>query len=239
MTEYKGKHTIEGEVDKFLVYVRGLIESGRVNPGNRLPSERQMAAESGVSRAKVRLGLERLELYGVLMTLPQSGSVLATHSREALTRQISDILDCKAYDFKSLVHARTMLESEAVRLCAMNHTKEDLVKLRQSLQEFIDYAETPLRDEKDFAFHSTIARCCHNPVIYSLQLMIDPDVLTFYRKLGACAMPPEGIIAEHSRILERIEERDPEGAVAELLKHFETITAFAEKHHAIVPMSRL
>lgn len=236
MTEYKGKKSIERELQCVFRYIRELIENEVVAPGERLPAERKIALESGVSRAKVRLALERMESYGVVMILPQSGSVLSNHSRPILSKQISNLEESRAYDFSSLVHVRTLLEAEAARLCAANRTPEELDALKAALQDFIDNAYTSLRDEKDMAFHSTIARCCHNPVIYSLLLMIGPDVLDYYHRLNACAMPPEGVIDDHRRIVEMISRGDPDGAEREIHNHFTAITEFAAQRREKIPM---
>ncbi|MBR3075468.1 MAG: FadR family transcriptional regulator [Bacteroidales bacterium] len=236
MTEYKGKKSIEKELQYVFQHIRHLIENQTVNPGERLPAERKIALETGVSRAKVRLALERLESYGVLSILPQSGSVLSNHSRSILVKQISNIEESKAYDFSSLVHVRTLLEVEAVRLCAVNHTAEELNEVKQALEDFIANAYTPLRDEKDMAFHTTIARCCHNTVMYSLLLLIGPDVLDYYHRLNACAMPPDGVIEDHKRIVEMIEQRNADGAEDEIRKHFTAITEFAANRSETIRM---
>lgn len=239
MTEYKGKRNIEEEVDIVIRHIKDLIENGEANPGDRLPAERKLSAETGVSRAKVRLALERLESYGVLMILPQSGSVLVQHPRTALVRQLSNILEGSNYDFNSLVQVRNLLEAESVRLCALNHNDADIAILERSVQDFIENAYSPARDEKDFAFHTTIARCSHNEVIYQLLLMITPHVLVFYRKLKACSSSPEGVIAEHRRILDCIKRGDAPAAVEALKQHFADITAFAASNKGEVPRMRL
>ena len=110
MREYKGKKSIEQEISSVICYLRELLEQGDVNPGERLPAERKISEDTGVSRAKVRLGLERLESYGVIKILPQSGSVLSHHSRTSLITQISSIFDGSSFDFNSLVQVRTLLE---------------------------------------------------------------------------------------------------------------------------------
>ena len=239
MTEYKGKKNIEKEVEHVIRHVRELLEAGEVTPGERLPAERKISADTGVSRAKVRLALERLESYGLVTILPQSGSVLSSQPRTALERQLSNIIESSNYDFNSLVQVRNLLETASVRLCAENHTPEDIAIMEKSMQDFVDNAYGPLRDEKDFAFHSTIARCCHNPVIYHLLLMITPDVLGFYRRLKACSSSPEGVIKEHSAILECIKNSDPDGAERALKQHFADITAFAAANKKEVPRFRL
>lgn len=227
MTEYKGKRNTEEEVIAVIKHICELVDTDQVVPGGRLPAERKISADTGVSRAKVRLALERLESYGVLEILPQSGSVLSPLSKTALIRQMTNIIEGVSFDFNSLVQVRNILEEAAVRFCAVNHTPEDVILMEQAYQDFVDHVHGPLRDEKDFAFHSTIARCCHNPVIYHLLLMIAPDVLHYYRSLKACTVSPETVSDEHRLILDRILASDPDGAEKALKDHLSAITEFA------------
>lgn len=227
MTEYKGKRNTEEEVIAVIKHICELVDTDQVVPGGRLPAERKISADTGVSRAKVRLALERLESYGVLEILPQSGSVLSPLSKTALIRQMTNIIEGVSFDFNSLVQVRNILEEAAVRFCAVNHTPEDVILMEQAYQDFVDHVHGPLRDEKDFAFHSTIARCCHNPVIYHLLLMIAPDVLHYYRSLKACTVSPETVSEEHRLILDRILASDPDGAQKALKDHFALISDFA------------
>lgn len=227
MTEYKGKRNTEEEVIAVIKHICELVDTDQVVPGGRLPAERKISADTGVSRAKVRLALERLESYGALMILPQSGSVLSPLSKTALIRQMTNIIEGVSFDFNSLVQVRNILEEAAVRFCAVNHTPEDVILMEQAYQDFVENVHGPLRDEKDFAFHSTIARCCHNPVIYHLLLMIAPDVLHYYRSLKACTVSPETVSEEHRLILDRILASDPNGAEKALKDHLSAITEFA------------
>ena len=174
--------THSSQVQTVLTYIRNQIDSGRLQPGDRLPAERRLAEQLGVGRAYVRTAFQKLEFYGIVKTYPQSGTVIAEHTAQVLEGLISDVLQIDGFDFYSLVHVRVLLEVEAVRLCALNRTEEDLAYIMESLADFERYAETDRRIEKDFAFHNAIARGGHNPVIASLLLVITPDVLDYYLK---------------------------------------------------------
>ncbi len=204
-----------------------LLDKGRVVPGERLPSERRLSELLGVSRANVRLALQKLEFYGIVKIFPQSGSVLADHSPSVIRNQIQDIVEIDCFDFHSLVTVRVLLESEAIRLCCAMRTDDDLRMLDNALQVFKDNMHSDLRDEKDFAFHMAIAKASHNPVIESLLLSITPDVLRFYRKYKVCAMLPEAIYEEHRDMLECIRRSDADGADKCLRRHFKSIEEFS------------
>ncbi|MBQ9311175.1 MAG: FadR family transcriptional regulator [Bacteroidales bacterium] len=233
------KRTSEDELRVVPEYVKHLLESGQCGPGQRLPAERKMAEELGISRPKVRLALEKLEFYGVLNILPQSGSVLANHSRAVLIRQISNLLEESCFDFASLVSVRTMLETKAIRLCAELRTEAEIVAIEAAHRDFVDNANGSRREEKDFAFHAAIAKASHNPVLYSLYLIVAPDVLAYYKQLNACSAPLDKVIEEHKAMLECIKAGDADAAEKELLNHFTDITEFASNISASVPRNRI
>lgn len=233
------KKSAGAEVETVIRHIQTLVSCGRLLPGDRLPAERKLSEDLGVSRAQVRLALERLAFYGVVRTFPQSGSVLSDHAPSVIVGQISNMLEVESFDFYSLVHVRYILETEAIRLCAANRTDEDLKAIRHAHQDFIQCAGSELRDEKDFAFHTAIAKASHNPVIASLLLVVTPQVLEYYRRLKACTIGPDMVISEHQKMLEYIEKKDPESAAACLRDHLTAIREFAAKHSGTLPRTRL
>ncbi|MEL6627817.1 MAG: GntR family transcriptional regulator, partial [Bacteroidota bacterium] len=68
---------IESPIDKIMNQIKGLITSGQLKPGDKLPPERQLAEKLGVGRSHVRDAIRKLEFYGILKTLPQSGTKVA------------------------------------------------------------------------------------------------------------------------------------------------------------------
>lgn len=219
-----------------------MLEAGRLLPGDRLPAERKLAQDVKVSRAHVRAALQKLEFYGIVKTWPQSGTVLAEHPVSVLKTQFHNILDTDSYNFYSLVQTRVLLEETTARLCAINRTEEDIAHLQAALKDFEDHATTEFRDEKDFDFHLAIARASHNPVLASLLLIIFPDVLKYYRQLGACTNPAEQVAQEHRRLLEAIVEGDPAAAAKTLQEHLSAISLFSEDYRAsdvAIPRTRI
>ena len=219
-----------------------MLEAGRLLPGDRLPAERKLAQDVKVSRAHVRAALQKLEFYGIVKTWPQSGTVLAEHPVSVLKTQFHNILDTDSYNFYSLVQTRVLLEETTARLCAINRTEEDIAHLQAALKDFEDHATTEFRDEKDFDFHLAIARASHNPVLASLLLIIFPDVLKYYRQLGACTNPAEQVAQEHRRLLEAIVEGDPAAAAKTLQELLSAISLFSEDYRAsdvAIPRTRI
>lgn len=221
------------EVDVVLNHIRDLLYSGRLVPGDRLPSERRLSEQLVVSRAHVRVALQRLEFYGLVKTFPQSGTVVAHMNTQQVESLLTDMLKIDRYDFASLVDVRILLELEAARLCAMRRNEEDLAAMESALNECERVFETDQRVAKDFAFHQAIARGAHNPVIASLLLVITPDVLKYYQKYKVCSVPSEEVIREHRNLLRYIKERNAEAAADELRKHLSSLYEFSQTHNTV------
>lgn len=215
-------------VEKVLRHIKEELYSGRLKPGERLPAERRLAEELGVSRAHVRMAFQKLEFYGIVRTWPQSGTVVAQEKMQVLESLITDALKIDRYDFASLVYVRVLLEAEAIRLCARNRTEEDLRMLEESLFDLEELFYTEQRVPKDYAFHQAIARGAHNPVIASLLLIITPDVIKYYQRYKVCAVPTEEVFREHREMLRCIRDQDEEGAEKVLRQHLSALLAFSQ-----------
>lgn len=216
------------QVDIVLKHIKELLYSGRLEPGERLPAERRLAAQLNVSRAHVRTAFQKLEFYGIVKTYPQSGTVVAQEKMQVLESLITDALKIDRYDFASLVYVRVLLEMEAVKLCARNRTEEDLANIETALAECESLFHTDQRVNKDFAYHQAIAQGGHNPVIASLLLIITPDVLRYYQKYKVCSVPSEEVFFEHREMLRFIRERDEEKAAEMILRHLKSLTEFSQ-----------
>lgn len=213
-------------VDQVIVRIKAMINSGELIPGDRLPAERKLAESLGFGRAQIREALHKLEFYGIVKTLPQSGSVINRMDITALDGLIADVINLQEYDFYSLVETRVLLESKAIRLCAEKRTAEDLKKIQQALKQFADNWDSPERVSYDFAFHRAIAEASHNPVIKAMLLIITPDIITLYNRERYCA-PSKTLVEEHSRMVEYIENRDGESAERLMIQHLQDVMQFA------------
>ncbi len=209
-------------------YIKKQISERHFLPGERLPSERKLSELLKVSRSHVREALQKMELYGIVKTYPQSGTVVSEFSKDQLDTMITDTLKISQYDFSSLVYVRVLLEIEACKLCAIHRTEEDLNHIENALNELEEKFDTPLRVEKDFAFHQAIAQGGHNSVISSLLLIITPDILKYYQKYKVCAVPQRTVHTEHREILQKIKNRETEGMKELVLRHLSNLIDFAK-----------
>lgn len=221
---------VETPVDKIIGQIRHLISSGQLAPGDRLPAERKLAERFGVSRGPVRDALQKLEFYGILKTLPQSGTVVAGMGITALEGLITDVLQIEEHDFYSLVETRVTLEVKAAQLAAKRRTPEDLIAISQALQAYEKKLKAgELAIEEDLLFHLKIAEAGRNGVLKSLMLIITPDIVASYRQYNVCDDDKVDLktLKEHEDILHHIQQQDIEAAGKAMQKHLRDVTDFS------------
>lgn len=214
---------IRKPADEIIFQIRKLISDGVLSPGDKLPSERDMAERLGVGRGQLREAIKKLEFYGILKTLPQSGTVVASLGVKALEGLIANILDLDKDDYRALMETRIILEINAARLAAERATEQDKAGLEQSFQEMKMLAEQGQSNmEEDHLFHLKVAECSKNAVLRSLIGLITPDVISVSSKQNTCRDGrTHNALDEHRKILEAIVEGDPDKAEASMAFHMD------------------
>ncbi|MEP0369295.1 MAG: FadR/GntR family transcriptional regulator [Cyclobacteriaceae bacterium] len=227
---------VEKPVDKIIKQIKELISSGQLKAGDKLPSERMLSDKLGVGRTHVRDAIRKLEFYGILKTLPQSGTVVAGFGMTALEGLITDVLELEGNDFHALVETRVILEAKSARLAAERRTSSDIVSIAEALTAY-EKAVKNGKDavENDLIFHLKIAEASKNPVLKSLMLIVTPDILTYFKENNVCGgNRPVSALEEHYQILEFIDKQDAEGAEKAMIKHLEDIAQFSQSENQLI-----
>lgn len=221
---------VETPVDKIIRQIRHLISTGQLSPGDRLPAERKLAERFGVSRGPVRDALQKLEFYGILKTIPQSGTVVAGMGISALEGLITDVLKIEEHDFASLVETRVTLEVRAAELAAKRRTPEDIIAISKALKAYEDKlrAGEPAIEE-DLLFHLKIAEASRNGVLKSLMLIITPDIVSSYRTYKVCGNEADQkTLLQHEEILHCIQQQDVAGVGKAMRNHLQDVLSFSQ-----------
>ncbi|WP_372746991.1 FadR/GntR family transcriptional regulator [Lutibacter sp.] len=205
--------------------IRDLINFKNLEPGDKLPSERSLSEKFSVSRSNVRDAIHKLETYGLLYSIPQSGTFVANIGVTALNGMIDDILRLEKPDFKDLVETRILLELKTAGLAASRRTEEDLKQLKSALEA---YSEKVLNGQdavqEDLLFHLAIAKASGNSSLNNLMLMITPEIITNFEKHHVCdkGMARSGI-QEHLDIFNAIKNQNPMEAKENVKVHFKML----------------
>tara|TARA_R110001632_G_scaffold51669_5_gene128646 strand:+ start:1158 stop:1859 length:702 start_codon:yes stop_codon:yes gene_type:complete len=202
--------------------IRDLINFKNLEPGDKLPSERMLSEKFEVTRSTIREAIQKLEFYGLLKSIPQSGTFVANIGVIAMNGMIDDILGLESPDFKSLVETRILLELKTARLAALRRTDEDLVEMRSALEAYtikVHNGEDAVQE--DLLFHLAIAKASGNSTMNTFMLIITPEIITNFEKYHVCDqdMAKRGI-EEHQRIYDAIEKQDTQLAKKMMKAHF-------------------
>ena len=220
---------VETPVDKIIRQIRALITSGHINPGDKLPSERMLAERFGIGRSYVRDAIQKLEFYGILKTLPQSGTIVSGLGIAALEGLITDVLAIEKADFASLVETRVLLEIKAASLAAQRRTADDIIALQGALKLYENrVAEGDEAIEEDLLFHLKIAEASKNAVLKSLMLIITPDIMKNYARLKVCDNATAlKKIDEHRIILNHIINKNSDAVETAMQNHLNDVLSYS------------
>lgn len=224
------KIVVEKPVDKIIDQIRTLITSGELKPGDRLPPERRLAEQFGVSRGPVRDAIQKLEFYGILKTLPQSGTLVAGLGISAIEGLITDVLQLAPADFASLVEMRVILEVNAAKLAAQRRTPDDLIAIHKALDAYEEKIEEgSMAVEEDLLFHLKIAEASKNRALKSFMLIITPDIIKSFIDLKVCSdVRFRRTIEEHRLIIGHISDQDAEAAGVAMRRHLSDVIEYSK-----------
>ena len=209
--------------------IRDLINAKNLGRGDKLPSERVMSEKFDVKRNHIREAIRKLEFYGVLKSMSQSGTFLAI-GLTGFNGIVNEIVSLDAPSFNELVETRISLELKVVRLASQRRTDSDLKHIRETLNTF----KTKIIDgddylEEDLLFHLAIAKASKNNTMVSLMLLLIPPMLKTYERDTVCE--GDQVISEikkHEDIYLAIESKDSELATKMMKEHFFKLSKYIE-----------
>jgi GntR family transcriptional regulator, transcriptional repressor for pyruvate dehydrogenase complex len=224
-------------VEVFITRFEDLILTGKIAIGQKLPSERELALQLGVSRPVVHEGLVDLAAKGLVTMKPRVGTMVNDYRKEGSLSILNSIINYQQGSLdedllESLLATRLLVETENTRLAAANRTEEHLKEFRVILEA--EEATGPKDVKKitalDFSFHHTIGMASGN-VIYPLLInSFKPVYMNFTAVFFSEPANVMETIRFHRRLVDAITEKNAERAVNIMMetlhhgeKHLRTI----------------
>lgn len=192
------------------------ILSGDVQPGQHLPSERELMVQFSVSRPTVREALRVLQSQGLIASKPggRGGPEVLPVSPETLGRSFTMAARIASLSLSELVQFRIVLESSACQLAAVLHTPEQLGKMRDAVErmetEVANGSDSFNRADLDFhaaiweASHNSLLRVCGQAVAGSILSLMDDRM----QRSGDSTSAMEGAVERDRAIFDAIASGD-------------------------------
>ena len=215
--------TVAAELEKRML-------EGSLKPGDRLPAERTLALDLGVSRPCLREALQKLVSKGLLTTRHGGGTHVTDRLEAHFVDPWQDMLKDHPLLHRDLLEFRQMLESQAAALAADRATDADLARLdavHSVLEASYDGDDMAACIDADVAFHQAIAEAAHNVLIghltASLMRVIHGHVAGNLEHLHARPQRWNRLRAQHQAIWQAIRERRPDAAAQAARAHVEFV----------------
>ncbi len=211
--------------------VRSWLASERRAEDFRLPPERILAPQLGLSRAELRKALLVLEAEGRLERKVGSGTYLRQASDVELATSVStdvNVLAGRTGPLEAMA-ARVALEPELAQMAALHASPKQLLELRRLEREMRAAPDWSVYEDLDAAFHDLIAKSAGNPLLYDLHRIVNGvRRIVVWQRLNPSDGAPQGgyhSFQEHDDIVSALERRDHTGARAAMSAHLKSTIA--------------
>jgi GntR family transcriptional repressor for pyruvate dehydrogenase complex len=194
-----------------------------VQPGTRLPPERQLAASMGVGRSAIREALAALEVLGVVSVRPGSGTYLRGSVSELLPQTLSWGMLLGEPRTRDLIGVRHGLEVQAARLAATNSTRETLAMLSVQLDTMKASVEDyPSFTTADMQFHQQVAAAAQNSLLEDILQSVRSLLRVWVERGLRDADHARLTCAEHEAVLIALQSGSPERAAEAMSEHMDS-----------------
>jgi GntR family transcriptional regulator, transcriptional repressor for pyruvate dehydrogenase complex len=195
-------------VDRVVGELERLIVSGELEPGAKLPPERELAEQIGVSRTVLREAVRILVTKGLLATKHGVGTVVQSASSDQFVESMSLLMKTQNLTLDNLHQVRVMLEVENAGMAAQLATAGDLEALQSALLALEGARDPKEIAEKDAEFHNMLALATHNPLIVILLDSIAGMLWEIRLALGKYPDLATGGLPDHRRIFNAVIAKD-------------------------------
>lgn len=214
--------------EEVIEQVKQLIVDGKLQPGDKLLSERELSERLSVSRASIREAFSALEIMGIITIRPGEGSFVRQVSFEGMLEPLSFLLHVDIDDVMKLLEVRKILEVEIAALAAERATEEDIEDIRQALNRMVEEVNAgEIGDSADAEFHFAILKAAHNPILIKLMSAVS-DLMssTFHfsrQRLFMTENMPKILYDSHCAIFQAIVQKKGKLASNLMAKHLRMI----------------
>ncbi|MEC7762167.1 MAG: GntR family transcriptional regulator [Pseudomonadota bacterium] len=209
--------------------IRGEIQTGNLTPGDKLPSERELAEQFQVSRSTVREAFRTLEIGGVLELHKgvHGGAVVVSGNERPITQTMADLLSLGGISLQDYTEARACMQREMIRLACERGTDEDFAAMEDNLSRMRDAGpgisvedRTHLTQE----FYDGLARATHNGAMVIIMRAFTEPLSFYLNQIGVDRT--WDVAASREKFLKHLRARDAQAATDEMIGHMDRLHSF-------------
>ncbi|MBN2031803.1 MAG: FadR family transcriptional regulator [Deltaproteobacteria bacterium] len=203
-----------------------LITKGQLKPGERLPSERAMALELGVSRQSIREAIYRAMIAGLMEVRQGEGTFIISSFKGNLRQPLSILLEEEAEKVFEFLEIRKLIEGWCAERACEAATPADLKKMHNIFKkmEKVKPAESAW-EKADLDFHASIAVSTHNVLAMHVMDALKDSFHTYFRVKKYNTKPERKgvLLSQHRAILDAITEKKPKRARKKVMEHLDYV----------------
>lgn|GEM_PF-356952 len=193
-------------------YILERIQRRELRSGDKLPTEPELCALTGVSRTSVREAIKRLEALSIVEIKRGEGTFISKPEEVSFTVPFTYKMLLSDIKFSELLRFREMIEFGVMRCAIENITDKELENLKELNETFMRSAKEPLDSqllyEKDYAFHNYLGDVCGNSILANLYRYTYEAFGSFVTGNYDVGMPPSRSYELHSLMIQGLERKD-------------------------------
>jgi len=214
--------------EKIVAQIEKKILDGDLKPGDRLPSERELGLQFGVSRTSIREAIRVLTLKNLVEVIHGRGTFVTEPTSRTLRYTFDKMVDIARQDGSGhLIEIREIIEPEIAALAAKNSSEDNIAFIRDAVETMENHKDDPAHwedyVEADLDFHLGLAEGSKNPLFL---VLIDLFVVQLRDQRRRAARKDGGLYrgqTYHWKILEAVEKKDSETARDLMQDHIKQI----------------
>lgn len=212
-------------------HLERLITLGELNPGDRLPAERDLATDLRVSRASLREAMHELEAKKLIERRPGRGTLVLPPPEHV--RDLYEHISGEDRKLRDIAELRETIEPQIARLAARRATDANLMELDGVLRHTTEQLTAAGSVKLDLEFHLLLAQASQNPLLSSLNTLTSTWTRSVREFSHATTHARQVSHRGHRTILDAVMDRDQDAAGAAMFNHLQEVAELTNQNYAL------
>ncbi len=201
--------------------IKDIVKKGELRSGDKLPSERELCDKLEVSRASIREALKSLQMLGLIESKHGEGNFINENFENSLLEPLSIVFLLLGSKGDDVLQLRKIIEPETAALAAKNITDEQLMELKDIMEELNNASDGEVSASLDKRFHYKIAQASGNHLISTVMFSMSSLIEKYIENSNVHNSNKEMVKTNHEEIWRALKAHDADAAAAAIRKHLE------------------